>query len=139
MYSILSALTAGLIFGLGLILSGMGNPQKVQNFLDFFGTWDPSLALVMVGAIAVAIGPFTWVKRRKSAVCGEPVQLPTTTKVDKRLIIGAALFGIGWGIAGFCPGGALPALGVFHPEVWIFVAAMVAGMMVTRALVGGKG
>ena len=126
---VFASLLAGLVFGLGLIVSGMANPAKVLGFLDLAGAWDPSLALVMVGAIAVAIGPFTWVKRRKSAVCGEPVQLPTTTKVDKRLIIGAALFGIGWGIAGFCPGPALMSLATMHKEVLIFVASMIVGIM----------
>ena len=84
-----ASLVAGLIFGLGLILSGMGNPAKVQNFLDFFGTWDPSLALVMVGAIAVGLVAFTWAKRRKTALLGEPMQLPKATKIDTRLLLGS--------------------------------------------------
>ena len=92
MISILSALVAGLIFGLGLILSGMGNPAKVQNFLDFFGTWDPSLAFVMIGAIAVAFVAFMFAKRRKTALLGEPMQLPTSSAIDARLLIGSAMF-----------------------------------------------
>ena len=128
MISIVFALLAGIIFGLGLILSGMGNPAKVQNFLDFFGNWDPSLALVMAGAIAVAIIPFTWAKRRKTALLGEPMQLPTSTAIDRKLLTGSALFGTGWGLAGFCPGPALMNLATLAPQVWLFVAAMLAGM-----------
>jgi uncharacterized membrane protein YedE/YeeE len=101
--SSLVALAAGLVFGLGLILSGMGNPAKVQNFLDFFGTWDPSLALVMGGAIAVGLVAFTWAKHRKTSLLGEPMQLPTASAVDRRLLTGAALFGTGWGLAVFAP------------------------------------
>ena len=97
----IAALIAGLVFGLGLILSGMGNPAKVQNFLDIFGTWDPSLGLVMGGAIAVGLIAFTWAKRRKTSVLGEPMQLPTATVVDRKLLTGAAMFGAGWGLAGF--------------------------------------
>ena len=128
MLSILAALFAGLIFGLGLILSGMGNPAKVLNFLDVFGTWDPSLALVMVGAIAVGLVAFTWAKRRKTALLGEPMQLPTNTVIDRQLLTGSALCGIGWGLAGFCPGPALMNLSTLTPQVWLFVAAMLAGM-----------
>ncbi len=127
------ALLAGLVFGLGLILSGMGNPAKVQNFLDVFGTWDPSLALVMAGAIAVAIVAFTWAKRRKTSLLGEPMQLPTPTALDGKLLTGAALFGIGWGLAGFCPGPALMNLSTGQGEVWLFVAAMLVGMLAQHA------
>ncbi len=132
MISILSALVAGLIFGLGLILSGMGNPAKVQNFLDFFGTWDPSLAFVMIGAIAVAFVAFMFAKRRKTALLGEPMQLPTSSAIDARLLIGSAMFGIGWGLAGFCPGPALMNLLTMHSEVVIFVAAMIVGMLLEQ-------
>ena len=127
------AFLAGLVFGLGLILSGMGNPAKVQNFLDVFGTWDPSLALVMAGAIAVAIFAFTWAKRRKTSLLGEPMQLPTATALDGQLLTGAALFGIGWGLAGFCPGPALMNLSTGQGEVWLFVAAMLVGMLAQHA------
>ncbi|WP_376784289.1 DUF6691 family protein [Comamonas terrigena] len=127
--SSLVALAAGLVFGLGLILSGMGNPAKVQNFLDFFGTWDPSLALVMGGAIAVGLVAFTWAKHRKTSLLGEPMQLPTASAVDRRLLTGAALFGTGWGLAGFCPGPAVMNLATLQSEVWLFVAAMLAGML----------
>lgn len=124
----IAALLSGLVFGLGLTLSGMGNPAKVQNFLDFFGSWDPSLALVMGGAIAVALIAFTWAKRRKTALLGDAMQLPTSTAIDRKLLIGAALFGAGWGLAGFCPGPALMNMATLTPQVWLFVAAMLTGM-----------
>lgn len=128
------ALLAGLVFGLGLILSGMGSPAKVQNFLDFFGTWDPSLGLVMGGAIAVGLVAFTWAKRRKTALLGDAMQLPTQSAIDRKLITGSALFGAGWGLAGFCPGPALMNLSTLQPEVWLFVAAMLAGMWLQHVL-----
>lgn len=123
------AFIAGLVFGLGLLLSGMGNPAKVQNFLDFFGVWDPSLGLVMAGAIAVGLMAFTWAKKRKTALLGEPMQLPTSTVIDGQLLTGAALFGVGWGLAGFCPGPAVMNLVTGHAEVWWFVGAMLVGML----------
>ena len=125
----LSALAAGLIFGLGLLWSGMGNPAKVQNFLDVFGNWDPSLGLVMGGAIAVGLLAFTWAKRQKTALLGAVMQLPSNTVIDRPLLTGAALFGIGWGLAGFCPGPALMNLSTLQPQVALFVAAMVVGML----------
>ena len=128
MISHIAALLSGLIFGLGLILSGMGNPAKVQNFLDFFGQWDPSLALVMGGAITVGLIAFNWAKRRKTALLGDAMQLPTSTVIDRQLLTGSALFGIGWGMAGFCPGPAIMNLSTLTPQVWLFVAAMLAGM-----------
>lgn len=127
------ALLSGLVFGLGLILSGMGNPAKVQNFLDIGGTWDPSLGLVMGGAIAVGLVAFTWAKRHKTSVLGEPMQLPTSTALDRKLLTGAALFGAGWGLAGFCPGPAVMNLATLRVEVWLFVAAMLAGMVLQHA------
>ena len=122
------AFLAGLVFGLGLILSGMGNPAKVQNFLDVFGTWDPSLALVMAGAIAVAIFAFTWAKRRKTSLLGEPMQLPTATALDGQLLTGAALFGIGWGLAGICPGPGVVAAALGSGGALLFTGAMLVGM-----------
>lgn len=133
MLSSIAALACGLIFGLGLILSGMGNPAKVQNFLDFFGQWDPSLALVMGGAIAIGLIAFTWAKTRSKALLGESMQLPGNTAIDKKLLTGSALFGVGWGLAGFCPGPALMNLATLQAEVWIFVAAMLAGMVLQHA------
>ena len=133
MLSSIAALACGLIFGLGLILSGMGNPAKVQNFLDFFGQWDPSLALVMGGAIAIGLIAFSWAKTRSKALLGEPMQLPGNTSIDKKLLTGAAMFGTGWGLAGYCPGPALMNLATLQAEVWIFVAAMLAGMVLQHA------
>ena len=124
-----TALLSGLIFGLGLLLSGMGNPAKVQNFLDFSGQWDPSLALVMGGAIAIGLLAFTWAKTRSKALLGDLMQLPAGQSIDKRLITGSAMFGVGWGLAGFCPGPALMNLATLQPEVWLFVAAMLVGML----------
>ena len=118
MASAIASLIAGLIFGVGLILSGMGNPAKVQNFLDFFGAWDPSLAFVMGGAILVGLVAFTWARKRKTSLLGDPMQLPSSTAVDNRLLTGAALFGIGWGLAGFCPGPAVMTLGMQLQHFW---------------------
>lgn len=126
--SLIIALLAGVIFGLGLLLSGMGNPAKVQNFLDIFGTWDPSLGLVMAGAIAVGLIAFTFAKTRQLSLLGKPMDLPTSTLIDRKLIVGSMLFGIGWGLAGFCPGPALMNLSTGHLEVLWFVLAMLAGM-----------
>ena len=129
MLASITALLSGLIFGLGLLLSGMGNPAKVQNFLDFSGQWDPSLALVMGGAIAIGLLAFTWAKTRSKALLGDLMQLPASQSIDKRLITGSAMFGVGWGLAGFCPGPALMNLATLQPEVWLFVAAMLVGML----------
>ncbi|WP_409522887.1 DUF6691 family protein [Nitrincola sp. MINF-07-Sa-05] len=125
---ILIALCSGLIFGFGLILSGMSNPVKVLGFLDLAGQWDPSLALVMVGAIATAIIPFQWVMKRQRTLLETTPQLPTSKQIDKRLLIGSLIFGTGWGIAGFCPGPALVAAGAGMPLAMLFVVAMLAGM-----------
>ena len=133
MLASIAALLSGLIFGLGLILSGMGNPAKVQNFLDFAGSWDPSLALVMGGAIAVGLLAFTWAKTRSKALLGDAMQLPTSQAIDRKLITGSAMFGIGWGLAGFCPGPALMNLATLQSEVWLFVIAMLAGMLIQHA------
>jgi uncharacterized membrane protein YedE/YeeE len=103
----LTAFIAGLLFGLGLLLAGMANPSKVLAFLDLAGAWDPSLALVMIGAIGVAIGPLTWARHQSRSLLGKPMQLPTKRELDPRLIGGSLLFGIGWGIAGICPGPAV--------------------------------
>ncbi|MEI6300120.1 MAG: DUF6691 family protein [Betaproteobacteria bacterium] len=124
------ALISGLIFGFGLIASGMTNPTKVKGFLDLFGAWDPSVALVMAGAIAVAVFGFAAAKRRKQAWSGLPMSLPTSTVIDRRLIGGGLLFGTGWGIAGLCPGPALVTLSSGLTEAGFFVAAMLVGMFV---------
>jgi uncharacterized membrane protein YedE/YeeE len=134
MMQAIAALLAGLVFGLGLILSGMGNPAKVQNFLDIFGHWDPSLGLVMGGAIAVGLVAFAWAKKRKTSLLGTPMQLPTASVIDAKLLTGAALFGVGWGLAGFCPGPAVMNLATGRGEVLLFVVAMLVGMLAQHAL-----
>lgn len=122
----------GLIFGLGIAVSGMINPAKVINFFDFFGNWDPSLAFVMGGALAVTFVGYRLAMRRPAPLLADRFQLPVNQRIDARLLGGAAIFGIGWGIAGFCPGAALPALGTGHGEVFIFVAALISGIMTAR-------
>ncbi len=139
---IITALIAGILFGVGLILSGMANPAKVLGFLDLAGRWDPSLAFVMAGAILIGSIAFFIAKRRNVSFLGLPLQLPAITIVTPRLILGSAAFGIGWGLAGFCPGPALVALGAGYAKAWGFVAAMLAGMIVfelfQRNTHGGK-
>lgn len=120
---------SGLIFGIGLILSGMTQPLKVKGFLDLAGAWDPSLALVMGGAIALGIVAFARARRRRRSWTGAPMEIPTNRIIDRRLIAGGVLFGIGWGLAGFCPGPALVALGSGMGSAGIFVAAMLVGMV----------
>jgi uncharacterized protein len=122
------ALISGLIFGLGLIAGGMTDPSKVKGFLDLFGRWDPSLALVMGGAIAVGMFAFAAAKRRTTSWTGERMEIPTSRVIDRRLILGGILFGAGWGIAGFCPGPAIVAAGSGLVQAWLFVVAMLAGM-----------
>jgi uncharacterized membrane protein YedE/YeeE len=122
------SLVAGLVFGLGLIVSGMFDPSKVLGFLDLAGRWDPSLAFVMAGAVAVSALGFAFVRKRESSLLGLQLRIPSAGRVDGRLVTGAVLFGIGWGIAGFCPGPAVVALGMGRPEAVVFVVAMLAGM-----------
>ncbi len=122
----------GLIFGIGISISGMANPAKVLNFFDIAGTWDPSLAFVMGGALAVALVGYRVAFRRPSPVFETNFHLPTSRLIDARLVGGSAAFGVGWGIAGFCPGGAIPALGTGITDVFIFVAAMVAGIWIAK-------
>ena len=126
--SVFFALLAGATFGIGLILSGMANPAKVLGFLDLAGTWDPSLAFVMGGAILVGVFAFAFARKRTTSLLGLPMRMPTATGVDRRLVGGSLLFGVGWGIAGFCPGPALVALGMGEQKAVVFVAAMLAGM-----------
>ena len=130
----IAALLAGLLFGIGLMVSGMANPAKVLGFLDLAGRWDPSLAFVMVGAIAIGSLAFFIARRRKRSFLGLPVQLPASTAITPRLVLGSTAFGIGWGLAGFCPGPALVAMGAGYPKAAGFVAAMVAGMVVFEAV-----
>jgi len=128
--TIVMALLAGLLFGVGLLISGMANPAKVSAFLDVAGRWDPSLIFVMVGAISVATLAFYVAKRRRRSLLGLPLQLPVSAMVTLRLVLGSAAFGVGWGLAGFCPGPALVALGAGYGKALGFVAAMLAGMVV---------
>ncbi|WP_457279280.1 DUF6691 family protein [Polaromonas sp. P5_D5] len=127
---LLSSLLAGLVFGLGLIVSGMANPAKVLGFLDLAGPWDPSLAFVMAGAIAVGLFAFLLAKKRSRSLLGADMKLPAAGPVDRRLLAGSALFGMGWGLAGFCPGPGLVALGMGEPKATVFVLAMLAGMAI---------
>ena len=125
---ILMALITGLVFGIGLIVAGMTNPAKVLGFLDLAGRWDPSLALVMAGAILVALPAFRIAAKRRQSLLGEPMHLPTATRIDCRLVLGSLAFGAGWGLAGFCPGPALASLATGAVQPLIFCAAMLAGM-----------
>lgn len=128
---LLSTYLIGLLFGLGIAISGMANPAKVLNFFDVAGTWDPSLIFVMGGALLVTFIGYRFVLQRPAPILAERFQLPTSTALDAPLLGGSALFGVGWGIAGFCPGGALPALGTARSEVFLFVAALIASMLLT--------
>ncbi len=124
----LFALASGLVFGLGLIASGMTDPGKVQGFLDLFGAWDPSLGLVMGGAVLVGAVAFARAKRRSVSWTGSRIEIPTATVIDRRLVLGGVLFGAGWGLAGYCPGPALVAASGGSAAAAVFVVAMLAGM-----------
>lgn len=134
--SFLVNLALGLLFGLGLVVSGMSDPAKVLNFLDLFGTWDPSLAFVMGGAVLVALVGYRLVLARQSPIAGGRFHLPAKADVDARVIAGPAIFGVGWGLGGFCPGPALTALGLAATGTLAFVPAMIVGMWTAR-LIGG--
>ena len=132
-------LAIGLLLGTGLVVSGMSDPAKVLNFLDIAGTWDPSLAFVMGGAVIVAFLGFRLVLKRPGPLVGEAFQLPQRKDIDARLVLGAALFGIGWGLGGLCPGPALATVGLGAPGVLAFVPSMLAGMWAARRLAEGQG
>jgi uncharacterized membrane protein YedE/YeeE len=134
MMQVLMALIVGLVFGIGLIVSGMTNPAKVQGFLDLGGNWDPSLAFVMGGAILVGLIAFRFAGQRKRSLLGDVMRLPTATGVDRRLVLGGLAFGAGWGLAGYCPGPALASLAVGGAKPLIFTGAMLAGMVVFELL-----
>lgn len=134
MATVFASLLSGLVFGLGLIVSGMANPAKVLGFLDIAGAWDPSLALVMVGAIAVAAIAFAVARRRTVSLLGAAMKLPTARDIDRRMVLGSVLFGIGWGVAGFCPGPGLVALGMGEGKALVFVLAMLADMIIFELL-----
>jgi uncharacterized protein len=134
----LTSAVSGLIFGLGLILAGMTDPMKVKGFLDVAGLWDPSLGLVMGGAIAVGLVAFARARRMPRAWDGSAMNIPVDRTIDARLIIGGALFGLGWGIAGLCPGPAIVALGSGMKPAAIFLVAMLAGMLVHDRLIAPR-
>ncbi len=134
MITVFISLLSGLVFGLGLIVSGMANPVKVLGFLDLGGAWDPSLAFVMAGAIGVGAIAFAVARKRTRSFLGAAMKLPTTRDIDHRLVLGSVLFGIGWGVAGFCPGPALVALGMGEVKALVFVIAMLVGMGIFELL-----
>jgi len=127
--NILMALLAGLLFGVGLIVSGMTDPAKVLGFLDLGGQWDPSLAFVMGGAVLVGLLAFPLASKRQVSLLGETMRLPTATRIDRRLVLGGFTFGIGWGLAGYCPGPALASLALGGSKPWTFFMAMLVGMI----------
>jgi uncharacterized membrane protein YedE/YeeE len=127
-----ASLAAGLLFGLGLVISGMSDPAKILNFLDIFGSWDPSLAFVMAGAVAVTFLGYRFVLMRKQPLFDVSFHLPTAKDIDPPLIAGAATFGLGWGLSGFCPGPAFTALPLFAQGTLAFVPAMIVGMWAAR-------
>jgi uncharacterized membrane protein YedE/YeeE len=134
---LLFAFLTGLVFGTGIVFSGMINPAKVLNFFDIAGMWDPSLAFVMGGALVVTFVGYRLVWQRSKPLFDERFQVPTSRVIDAKLVGGSALFGIGWGIAGFCPGAAIPALGTGRWEVALFLAAVVAGLFLRRFVAPG--
>ncbi len=138
MVSILFSLLTGMLFGVGLYVSQMMNPAKVLGFLDFAGNWDPTLGVVMLGALIAAAPGFALVRHRTEPILGGKFQIPERRDIDLPLVTGAALFGLGWGLSGFCPGPALAALGTGVTNVYVFVTAMVAGMLSYRLLPSGK-
>jgi uncharacterized membrane protein YedE/YeeE len=135
---LLANLAAGLIFGLGLLISGMANPAKVQNFLDLSGSFDPSLIFVMAGAVMVTLIGYRLVLRRAKPVLGEVFRVPARKEIDLALVGGSALFGIGWGLSGFCPGPAITSIPLFAQGTLVFVSSMIAGIALTRVLAQPK-
>lgn len=134
MKRLLSAFAAGLVFGSGLLLSGMADPARVLGFFDLFGVWDPTLALVMVGGLAVTALGYRWCLRRSGPLCAVQYQIPANQSLDARLFMGSALFGLGWGLVGYCPGPAILSAGGGVSQAWWFCLGLVAGMLVWRAV-----
>jgi uncharacterized membrane protein YedE/YeeE len=132
MIQLAAAVVSGLVFGLGLAISGMVNPAKITGFLDVAGAWDPSLALVLAGATGVTVLTFRYILKRERPILDRDFHLPTRTDVDAMLVVGAGLFGIGWGIVGFCPGPVYTTLLMGRWETWVFFAAMIGGMAAFR-------
>jgi len=139
MRNLLTSLALGLIFGIGIAVSGMIDPAKIMNFFDIAGTWDPSLALVMAGGLAVSVPGYWLALGRGKPLFADAFSLPDAIKIDAPLIGGSALFGIGWGLSGFCPGGAIPALGLGRAEPFLFAGGMVLGIAVARGLQSFQG
>jgi uncharacterized protein len=138
MKMLLGALLSGLIFGAGLVISGMTQPAKVLGFLDIFGVWDPTLAFVMGGALAVALPGFWLARGRERPLLAKQFRWPTRKDIDAPLVVGAVLFGIGWGLVGLCPGPAITNLATFMPQIFLFVVAMAVGMVALDAWQGGR-
>ena len=136
-FSFFSQYLIGVLFGIGLIISGMSNPKKILNFLDLAGNWDPSLIFVMGGAILVGLAGFYLASKRSEAFFGGALHIPTRRDISKPLIIGSLIFGAGWGIAGFCPGPAIVALGAGHFQALVFILAMLAGMAICNRFFTG--
>ncbi|ADZ72679.1 YeeE/YedE family protein [Polymorphum gilvum] len=132
MARILTAFVIGLVFGTGIMVSGMANPAKVLNFFDFAGTWDPSLAFVMGGALVVTAIGYRLAFRMPHPLLSNRFAIPTRKDIDVRLLSGAGIFGIGWGLSGFCPGGLVPALGLGRSEPAVFFVALIAGILAVR-------
>jgi uncharacterized membrane protein YedE/YeeE len=130
----ISEFLVGWVFGMGLLISGMTDPGKVQGFLDLFGVWDPSLAFVMGGGVMVGLVGFTLAKKRTSSFLGSAMHWPTAKDIDRRLVLGSLTFGAGWGLAGFCPGPAIVSLGAGESKAALFVVAMMAGMLVYEVM-----
>lgn len=138
MRAIIASLICGLLFGFGLIVSGMSNPARVLNFLDFSANWDATLAFVMGGAILVAAPGMFWVRKRSKPLFANKFDIPTSKTIDVKLILGSAAFGIGWGISGFCPGPAVVAIASLQTDVLLFVGAMIVGMLAQHWLNANK-
>lgn len=136
MWILVTSFGTGLLFGLGLTISEMINPARVLGFLDVAGPWDPTLAFVMAGALAATLPLFRFILRRPCPVLDRQFHLPTQSKIDRRLIFGAAVFGVGWGLSGFCPGPALAGLASGNPGVFLFVAAMIGGQWIAAKTSG---
>ena len=136
-FNLYSQYFIGVLFGFGLIISGMSNPQEILNFLDITGNWDPSLMFVMGGAVVVGLGGFYLASKRTEAFFGGALHIPSRRDITRPLVIGSLIFGAGWGIAGFCPGPAIVALGAGHLKALVFVLAMLAGMALCNRFVTG--
>ena len=134
MMKLATSYAIGLLFGVGIVISGMANPAKVLNFFDVAGSWDPSLAFVMGGALATTAIGYKLILKHPAPLMDEAFRLPTRRDIDAPLVAGSATFGLGWGIAGFCPGAAIPALGMARVEVFLFMGAVIAGILTARLL-----